>query len=100
MDTREANDYLAEVCRSHLILPELPDGRIWKTLRAVARYFSGKLFAPRVIEEFHCAPVKKRISAFLQANQIDLFVFSNSASSISSGKKRSRGLTSLAFSTP
>ncbi|HEY8031277.1 MAG TPA: glycosyltransferase [Methylocella sp.] len=76
VDTREANDYLTHVCRGHLILPEQADGRSWKTLRAVARYFSGNLFAPRVIEEYHCANVKKRISAFLRANQIDLFVFS------------------------
>jgi glycosyltransferase involved in cell wall biosynthesis len=76
VDTREANDYLARVCRGHLILPGRPDGRIWKTLRAVARYFSGNLFAPRIIEEYSRAMVKKRISAFLQSNQIDLFVFS------------------------
>ena len=76
VDTREANDYLAQVCRGHLILPGVPDGRIWKTLRAVARYFSGNLFAPRIIEEYRRAIVKKRISAFLLSNQIDLFVFS------------------------
>ncbi len=76
VDTRESNDYLPQVCRDHLILPGLPDGRIWKTLRAVARYFSGSLFASRIIEEYSRAIVKKRISAFLLSNQIDLFVFS------------------------
>jgi glycosyltransferase involved in cell wall biosynthesis len=59
-----------------LILPGLPDRRIWKTLRAIARYFSGNLFAPRIIEEYRGAIVKKRISAFLLSNHIDLFVFS------------------------
>ncbi len=76
VDTREANDYLPQVCRDHLILPGLPDGKIWKTLRAVARYFSGNLYAPRIIEEYSRANVKKRISTFLLSNQIDLFVFS------------------------
>ena len=76
VDTREANDYLPQVCRDHLILPGMPDERIWKTLRAVARYFSGNLFAPRIIEEFSRGIVKKRISAFLRSNPIDLFVFS------------------------
>jgi glycosyltransferase involved in cell wall biosynthesis len=76
VDTREANDYLAQVCRGHLILPGWADRRIWKTLRAVARYFSGNLFAPRIIEEYSRAIVKKRLSAFLLSNQIDLFVFS------------------------
>ncbi|MGH6810849.1 MAG: glycosyltransferase [Methylocella sp.] len=76
VDTREANDYLPQVCRDYLILPGLADKRIWKTLRAVARYFSGNLFAPRIIEEYNRGIVKKRISAFLQSNQIDLFVFS------------------------
>jgi glycosyltransferase involved in cell wall biosynthesis len=76
VETREANDYLPQVCRDHLILPGLADGRRWKTLRAVARYFSGKIYAPRIIEEYGRAIVKKRISAFLQSNQIDLFVFS------------------------
>jgi glycosyltransferase involved in cell wall biosynthesis len=76
VDTREANDYLPHVCRGHLILPGLPDEKIWKVLRAVARYFSGNLYAPRIIEEYGRAAVKKRISAFLLSNPIDLFVFS------------------------
>ena len=76
VDTREANDYLAQVCRGHLILPGWADRKIWKTLRAVARYISGNLFAPRIIEEYRRAVDKKFISAFLQSNQIDLFVFS------------------------
>jgi glycosyltransferase involved in cell wall biosynthesis len=76
VDTREATDYLRKISCEHLILPGVPAGRIWKTLRAAARYFSGNLFAPRIIEEYGRGIVKKRISAFLQSNQIDLFVFS------------------------
>ncbi len=38
--------------------------------------FSGNLFAPRIIEEYGRAIIKKRISAFLLSNQIDLFDFS------------------------
>jgi glycosyltransferase involved in cell wall biosynthesis len=76
VDTREANDYLPQVCRDHLILPGQPDGRVWRALRVLVRSFSGGLFAPRIIEEHSRAIVKKRILAFLQSNQIDLFVFS------------------------
>jgi hypothetical protein len=79
-DTREANDYLPQVCRDHLILPVPPEEWVWKKLRSVARVvmlsMSGNYFAPRIIEEFGRANVVKRISAFLQRNQIDLFVFS------------------------
>lgn len=76
VDTREANDYLPQVCRDHLILPGQTDGRIWRTLRVVARNFTGSVFAPRFIEEYSRVIVKKRVMAFLQSNQIDLFVFS------------------------
>jgi glycosyltransferase involved in cell wall biosynthesis len=76
VDTREANDYLPQVCRDFLILPGLADGRIWKTLRAVARYLSGNAYGPRIIAEYSRAIIKKRISAFVLSNQIDLFVFS------------------------
>ena len=36
-------------------------GRIWRTLGVVARIFSGNLYTPRIIEEYHRAVVKKRV---------------------------------------
>jgi hypothetical protein len=65
---------------AHLILPGLLDERIWKTLRAVARYLaeisSRPVSSKSFIEEYDRAIIKKRISAFLLSNQIDLFDFS------------------------
>jgi hypothetical protein len=44
--------------------------------RSCRAKFQRNLYTPRIIEEYHRAIVKKRMSAFLQSNQIDLLVLS------------------------
>jgi hypothetical protein len=81
-----------------LILPGLPGGKE-RTLGVVARNFSGNLYTPRIIEEYHRAVVKKRMSAFLRSNQIESPRLHQAYHRPSVRVRPSQGLADLAFST-
>jgi glycosyltransferase involved in cell wall biosynthesis len=68
--------YLETICRAHLVLPGLPRNRLWKTTRALARLFTGELFAPRVIEELGRNAIQATIDDFVTRHPIDVFIFS------------------------
>jgi glycosyltransferase involved in cell wall biosynthesis len=74
--TAETTTYLERTCPAHLILPGRSRSQALKLLRALARRFSGTLFAPPWIEEFGRRRVQQRIASFLDRHDIDVFVFS------------------------
>src|ERR1700730_7453040 len=79
-DAADAERYLSARCEAHLILPGLPRSRIWKVARAASRLASGKLFAPRWIEEYGRANIHHAIADFAARHGLDLFLVSKLAS--------------------
>ncbi len=75
-DATAADAYLRTTCQAHLVLPGVPRNRSWKTMRALSRLLSGKLFAPRFIEELGRGAIRKTIDDFVSRHEIDAFVFS------------------------
>jgi glycosyltransferase involved in cell wall biosynthesis len=75
-DSREAEQYLRTICKAHLILPGLPRHKAWKVARAIARYATGTLFAPRLIEAYGRGGIERDIADFVDEHDLRLFVFS------------------------
>ena len=76
VDTREANDDLPTSLPRPFDPPRPAGRKDMEDARSCRAKFQRNLYTPRIIEEYHRAIVKKRMSAFLQSNQIDLLVFS------------------------
>lgn len=72
----QAHEYLASRCKAHLILPGVPAGRWWKTARAATRLLTGRLFAPRWIEELGRAGIHRAIAEFATRHEPELFIVS------------------------
>ena len=92
-DTREAAHFLGQVCDDYLVLPGPPKAKAWKTARALSRYVTGSLFAPRLVEEWGRGDSQAAVREFVARHRCDVSLFSKLASIYLFGQ---RAVTELA----
>jgi glycosyltransferase involved in cell wall biosynthesis len=79
-DASIAERYLAERCKAHIILPGMSRSRSWRVLRAVSRFFTGNIFAPRWIEQLGRNAIHRTIADFIARHDLRVFLISKLAS--------------------